>query len=770
MKTRGALAGIRIVECAQDIAGPYAAMLLAEQGAEVVKVEPPGGDRARVLPGFHVWNRSKRTTVADLAADAGRDRLRRLCAGADVFISDWFADDAALRYETLAANNPRLIHCWMPPYGGRGESARALAHNDLVAARGALMASQWAHREGPVFLTLPVASYGTAMLAAGAVCAALLARARDGRGQQVEVSWLAGALAMQTGSIVDHPALQRVMQMVRDPLGVIPIYRLFKASDDWLFIACGNPTFFNKLCLVFERPELVSDPRFDGAPWAISPAYWAEIKALVQSIVETRPRAEWLRLLDEADIPCAPVMSRADFLTDPQVQHLGLCPVIDDPQLGRTIQMGVPVNLRDTPGAIRNAAPRLEDAVTIDEWRLTPTLRDTPSARRKSNGPLDGRLVLDFTSYIAGPSAAMQLALAGADVIKIEPPGGDPFRAFGFGFYGWNQNKRGLALDFSKPEARAIVHELVRTADVIVENLRPGATRRLGVDYETVAALNPRLVYGSITAFGSSGPRGHEAGFDPLLQARSGIMAAQGGHGGDPVFLACAVCDYAVGLLCAFGVMAALYTREQSGRGQLVETSLAQAALAVQSGEFLFYDGRPDMENGGPDLIGRNPLRRAYRCSDGWIFVSAGAEQLGNIASALDISLSDEKSRAQTATDEPADGATGTRLAEALASRTRGDVLRGLAAARVPAAVVLNVAELFHDPQVAANGLLHAATAAHWGEFRQTGTLVKYAATPVRIARAAPQLGEHTDDILSRVLGYAPARIADLRARGVLAG
>ena len=765
---RGALAGVRIVECAQDIAGPYAAMLLAEQGAEIIKIEPPNGDRARALPGFHVWNRSKRTTVADLATDGGRERLRALCAGVDVLITDWFADHPRLSFEALAADNPRLIHCWMPPYGGRGEAARALAHDDLVAARSGLMASQWAYREGPVFLTLPVASYGTAMLAAGAVCAALLAREQSGRGQQLEVSWLAGALAMQTGGIVDHPALQRVMQMVRDPLGVIPIYRLFKASDGWLFIACGNPTFFNKLCLVFEHPELVSDPRFDGAPWAINPMHWAEIKALVQSIVETRPRDEWLRRLEEFDIPCAPVMARRDFLDDPQVKHLDLCPTIDDPQLGRTVQMAVPVNLRETPGGIQCAAPRLDDAGAADTWSVTvstPTIRQTPSAIRHGSGPLAGRLVLDVTSYIAGPSAAMQLALAGADVIKVEPPSGDPFRAFGFGFYGWNQNKRGLALDFARPEARSIVHELVRKADAIVENLRPGATHRLGIDYATVAALNPRLVYGSITAFGTSGPRGHEAGFDPLLQARSGIMAAQGGHGGDPVFLACAVCDYSVGLLCAFGVMAALYAREHTGRGQLVETSLAQAALAVQSGEFLFYDGRPDMESGGPDLIGRHSLRRAYRCADGWIFVSATAEHWPAIQSATAVTCN-----VDDPTLPPADSATAAQLAEFFAVRQRAEVLASLAAAGVPAAPVLGVIDLFRDPTIAANDLLHAATAAHWGEFRQTGTFVKYSETPVTIERPAPQLGEHGDDILSRVLGYEPSRIAELRTRGVLAG
>ncbi|MGH3056023.1 MAG: CoA transferase, partial [Gaiellaceae bacterium] len=346
-----------------------------------------------------------------------------------------------------------------------------------------------------------------------------------------------------------------------DPLGPIPVYRLFKASDVWLFIACGSPTFWNKLCLLLERPEMVSDPRFDGAPWAVAPPYWAELKALVQSVIATRPRDEWLRLLTEADIPSAPVHTRTEFLDDPQVEHLGMRQLIEDPRLGRTIQMGVPVTLRETPGAIKGPLEEVSsDQLSVISGKL-PTLHAARDTLRAGGGPLAGTLVLDFTNYIAGPFAGMALALAGADVVKIESAQGDPFRVFGFGFYGWNQGKRGLALDFAKPEAREVVYDLVRKADVLVENLRPGATRRLGIDYATVAALNPRLVYGSLTGFGSSGPRGHEPGFDPLLQARSGLMTAQGGHGHDPVFLACAVCDYGAGLLCAYGVMAALFAR-----------------------------------------------------------------------------------------------------------------------------------------------------------------------------------------------------------------
>jgi crotonobetainyl-CoA:carnitine CoA-transferase CaiB-like acyl-CoA transferase len=218
----------------------------------------------------------------------------------------------------------------------------------------------------------------------------------------------------------------------------------------------------------------------------------------------------------------------------------------------------------------------------------------------------------------------MMLAQMGADVIKIESLEGDAFRHFGFGFLGWNEGKRGLSLDLTSPEGREIIRGLAQRADIIVENLRPGRMKRYGFDYETLSAINPRLIYMSVTAFGNRGPEHDQPGFDPLLQARSGVMAAQGGHHGHPVYLTCAICDYGAAMLSAYGCVLALNARARTGRGQMCETSLLQAAMAFQAGEFLYYKGRPDMENGQAEYRGASALSRAYKCRDGsWIFLAA---------------------------------------------------------------------------------------------------------------------------------------------------
>ena len=271
----GALDGIRIIELAQGIAGPYTGMLLAEQGADVIKVEPPQGDKARGTPGFHVWNRSKRGVIADPLTREGKELIQRLSSTADVVLSDYQPGEGeklGLSYQTLSRDNPGLIYCHLPAFGSKGPHAYRYPDDTLVAAVSGLLGSQWSHRDGGVYLVLPIASYGAAFVASGSISAALFERDHSGTGQQIEVSWLAGAFAMQTGTILYHPELLRLFSGRLNPLGPIPIYRLYQAKDDWLFVACGNTTFWNKFCLALGKPEWVSDPRYEKAPWGIVPA------------------------------------------------------------------------------------------------------------------------------------------------------------------------------------------------------------------------------------------------------------------------------------------------------------------------------------------------------------------------------------------------------------------------------------------------------------------------------------------------------------------
>jgi len=769
-----ALDGVTVVEFTAHLAAAYAAMLLAEHGARVVKVEPPGGDPARGTPHFQVLNRGKRAVSADLETPAGRAAAARLIRRADIVVTGCTptrARELGLDRAAIAALNPRAIALELPPLGSRGPDADFDASEELAAALGGIAGAQWARSGNPAPLTFPAASYSAGVLGATAAAAALLARG-DGPGQAVETSILAGAFSLQTGGIMRHEQMTSLYHGPQNPLGPIPCYRLFEAADgQYLFIACGNMTFWNKFALAIDRPDLVADERFEGAPWGIPKQNWQTLVEILEPIIRTRPRDQWLALLRAADVPSAPVLTRHEFIDHPQTRALAMRHEVADPALGDTIQPGVSINLGATPGAVAGPAP----AVTADgidaaaRWLAeAPRIRTAASpARATSCGPLTGVVVLDFCSYIAGSYGPMILAQMGADVIKVESLEGDAFRHFGFGFLGWNEGKRGLSLDFTTPEGREIILGLADRADIVVENLRPGRMARYGFDYAALAARNPRLIYMSVTAFGNRGPDHNQPGFDPLLQARSGVMAAQGGPHGHPVYLTCAICDYGAAMLSALGCVLALNARERTGRGQMCETSLLQAAMAFQAGEFCFYDGRPAMENGDAEYRGAAALSRAYETGDSkWLFVDvktpAQWRALANLCGhAADLDFA-------AAARQPAAGPLAAALSEHFRTRDRTAALAALRAAAIPATPVHRFNDLFDDPQVLANDLLLELEHSQFGKLVQTGILAQFAATPGRIDHAGPMLGEHTRQILADTLGYPPARIAGLLARKIV--
>jgi crotonobetainyl-CoA:carnitine CoA-transferase CaiB-like acyl-CoA transferase len=771
------LEGVNVIEFSSHLGAAYAAMLMAEQGARAVRIEPPGGASDRGTPHFHVLNRSKRAAFVDFDSAAGRDAVYELIKHADIVIAGFTPArlrTLGLEYSTLQRINPHAIVLYMPPLGSRGPEADFDAGDELVAALGGLAGNQWARSGNPVPMTFPLGSYSAGVLGALAATSAIFARGETGPGQWIEVSLLAGVFALETGGIMRHEKMTSLYHGPQDPLGPIPCYRLFEASDGrYLFVACGNTTFWNKFALALDRPDLVADPRFENAPWGIPKKAWQELKDIIQAIIGTRPRDEWLKLLREADVPSAPVMTRDEFIEYSQTCALGMRREVDDPLLGQTVQLGIPVTLNSTPGDIIGPAPVVgsDGAGQALQWFRNGRGKSAASspangrAAAPNKGPLSGLLVLDFCSYIAGSYGPMILAQLGADVIKVESHEGDAFRNFGFGFLGWNQGKRGLSLDFTTAEGRDIVYKLVERADIVVENLRAGRMKRYGFGYDALAARNPRIIYMSVNAFGNHGPDHDQPGFDPLLQARSGVMAAQGGHHGHPVYLTCGFCDYGAAMLAAYGCVLALNARERTGRGQFCETSLLQSSMALQAGEFIFYNGRPDMENGFAEYRGPSALNRCYQCRDGlWLYAAIAARPQWDVLCRMGgFSIPFTEARR-----EPSEGKLATMLSDLFSGHDRDDAIATLRRVGVPVIPVLRFGDLFSQPQVLANDLLIELEHSKWGHVTQSGILAKFSATPGKVDRAAPLLGEHTEEILAHQLGYSAQRIAELRERKII--
>ena len=357
------LDGITIVDISTGIAGPYAAMMMTDQGAGCVKIEPVNGDPARSLPGFHVWNRGKKSVTLNLETPEGRQVLYRLLKKADVLIESYNpgqAKNLGLDYQSLSKLNPRLIYCAVPPFGEKGPLSEKPANEGVVAAWGGLMAGQGGLGGSPIFLTIPIASYGTTFLVACGVATALFIRQTSGIGQKVEVPVLSGALIMQAGSYIKSEMVTPVPTGRNVQQGVTSAYRLYKCRDTWMMLACGNQTFFNKLCITLGREDLVADPRFENAPWGIvQKDNLNALTAILGDIFRREPREHWLQLLSDADVPCAPVATCEEFMEDPQVQTNQMIVSLQDPQVGEIRQMGIPLTLTENPTIIKGPAPLL---------------------------------------------------------------------------------------------------------------------------------------------------------------------------------------------------------------------------------------------------------------------------------------------------------------------------------------------------------------------------------------------------------------------------
>ena len=379
--------------------------------------------------------------------------------------------------------------------------------------------------------------------------------------------------------------------------------------------------------------------------------------------------------------------------------------------------------------------------------------------------PLDGIRVVDLTQVMGGPFCTMQLGDLGADVIKVEPPTGDLSRSMGGAqlempgddnapFFALNRNKRSIVLDLTQENARAAFMALVRTADVVVESFRPGVTKRLGVDYASVAAVNPRIVYASISGFGQTGPYADRPGFDLIAQGMSGVMSVTGDPDGTPVKCGVPIADLSVGLIAVNGVLAALIAREKTGRGQHVDTSLFESALAMSVWETTEYwaTGTAPRAMGSAHRL--SAPYQAFRTSDGYMTLAAlTAQQWRQLCLTIDcLSLADDPRFATNAARLANRPALVREIEAALAHGTTAHWVEQLLAAGVPSGPIHDFAQVFADVHTQARAMVEEIDHPAAGRVRTLGFPLKMSDTPLRVRRAPPLLGQHSAEIL-RELG-----------------
>ena len=382
-------------------------------------------------------------------------------------------------------------------------------------------------------------------------------------------------------------------------------------------------------------------------------------------------------------------------------------------------------------------------------------------------GALDGLVVLDLTTHLSGPFCGMQLADLGADVLKIESPQGDSMRGappFVEGesapFMLWNRNKRGTRLDLKDAADLEIFWDLVDGADVVLENFRPGVMDRLGIGWAALSARNPRLVLGSISGFGQTGPYAKRGGFDPIIQAMSGLMSVTGPKDGPPYRIPLAISDVGAGLYLTIGILAALQARQKTGQGQWVETSLLEAtvSLGVYEAANYFANGlRP--EKLGQAHRGSAPYQ-VFQTSDGWLTIGAAQQNFFRKVCTLvgRPELADDPRFKSNADRVKNNDLIAGLLQEEVIKRTNAEWMAVLEAEGVPAGPVLHHDEVFADPQILARGMVAEVDHAKAGRQKTLGVPLKLSATPGGVRRAAPTLGQHDAEVRAEVRSRAKSR------------
>ena len=401
------------------------------------------------------------------------------------------------------------------------------------------------------------------------------------------------------------------------------------------------------------------------------------------------------------------------------------------------------------------------------------------ATNQKKTGPLDGLKVIDLSHIMAGPACSMLLADMGADVIKVEKmPGGDDARRMvpptvadeSAAFLIMNRNKRGIALNLKTEEGRGVLSRLLQDSDVLIENYRRGTMEKMGFGYDALHALNPKLIYCSISGFGRTGPYADRGGFDLVAQGMTGLMSITGERpGGPPMKAGAPVTDITAGILACVGVLAALHARESSGQGQMVDTSLFEAGIVhtYWHSAICFATGSAPGPMGSAHPL--NAPYQAFPASDGWITVgAANQENWLRLLGALGApELRDDPRFVNNAERMRNLSALTETLSPLFQRRSVAEWLRRLEESGVPAGPVLDIAQMHADPQALAREMIVQTTHPTAGPVKAIGLPIKFSETPGGVRRSAPVLGQHTQEVL-REHGYSDAEIDQLSEHGAI--
>ena len=777
------LSHLRAVEVGGGIAASYAAKLLADAGADVIKIEPPGGDPLRSWsasgadlhdedgPLFRFLNTSKRSHVAD-PDDPDDPALALLLATADILID---ATPQGLPPASLAAarhQNPALVVVSISPWGRSGPYADRPATEFTLQAECGGLGKRGNPERPPVQSGGVIGEWTTGIYAGVGALAAARAAGRSGHGDHVDVSmfetmvmtmntyaWIMGTFTGDTrperpGRTVELPSIEPT------------------ADGHVGFCTVAGQQFLDFLAMI-GRPEWADDPDIcgPGGRWRRR----EEFRAAVHAWTTRRTTAEILAEASARRIPVAPI---GDGATVPTLEAFSGREAFTTNPSGGFTQPTVPYRLHGADVRAFEPVPAPGEHTGQIESRAPRPPGTEPAAL-----PLHGVRVIDFTAWWAGPIASHSLALLGADVVKIEsvqrpdgmrfastrPPTTDQWWEWGMVFHGANTNKRAITLDLRSPEGVAVAERLIADADVVIENFTPRVMEGFGLTWERLSALNPRLIMTRMPAFGLDGAWRNNTGFAQTMEQLTGMAAITGYPDEDPQ-IPRGPCDPLAGMHAVFATLGALEERDRTGRGRLVEVTMVAAALNAAAEQLVEYSalGRqlPRTGNRGPRAAPQGVYPAAG--TERWVAVAvADDRQWGALCGLLD--RSDWAQYGSVTERQAASDAIDAGLAQWIAAQSDEDAVAALVGAGVPAAVVVLGAEVGDHPQLRARSFIEPVQHPVCGEVPAASLPFRFDSVPGPWTRApAPLLGEHNREVLGEELGLSDAELAELQAKGVI--
>jgi crotonobetainyl-CoA:carnitine CoA-transferase CaiB-like acyl-CoA transferase len=730
----GALDGIRVIDFGQYIAGPLAAVMLADQGSDVIHVDPPGGPLWQD-PADAFYQRGKRRISIDLKSPEGLALARELIAGADVVIENFrpgVMERLGVGAVAMTERDPRLIYCSIPGFASDDPRAGLQAWEGIIDAatdncrpRAGEEPPAWDWSR-PFYSALPLASNFGGFLAATSIVMALIARQRSGQGQRLEVPLFnamftligpAGAYVTERGWRLPGGIHNRGAGAYRCADGR---YVQFDTSS-----ARHLTWFAQEAGITHWGPDLLDIVQLRD------PAVNERLHAKLSELFLTRSAAEWEELGNRAGAAIGFARTTAEWIATEHARQTGAVLELDDPELGPTWMAGLPVRLSATPSEAQGPRRRPDaDRDEIVAGLASPRPRpDGPAVEPDLTLPLQGSRVLDLTLALAGPTCGRLLGEFGADVIKVLPP-----QSGGMSGY-LNRGKRSILLDLASLDGQQVFWRLLEQADIVVENFSPGTADRLGIGYEHVRARRPDVVYTSISCYGEGGPWTRGRGWERQGQAVTGIMercatvpAVLGPYN---------LVDIGTGVMGTFATALAVYHRLVSGEGQHAYASLAQTATYHQAPYMLDFKGHESAEPRGYEALGTGPLNRFYQAQDGWFFLALprrDAHLLSNVADLAGLDVASPSLERE--------------LEARFATLPSRHWVAELRAASIAAHEVQALKDLMVDLWVREKGLSVTQVSEEAGEVTMPGLSVTMSATPPCVGFPARQPGADAASVL----------------------